>query len=39
MPFPTNVFWVQARPAKYTPKKKDADTDYLVDQMTRLFHL
>jgi pyruvate,water dikinase len=37
--FPDNLFWVQARPAKYTPKKVDADTDYLVDQMARLFRL
>ncbi len=37
LPFPENVFWVQARPAKYTPRKQGADTDYLVDQMTRLF--
>jgi pyruvate,water dikinase len=37
--FPDNLFWVQARPAKYTPKKAEADTDYLVDQMTRLFRL
>lgn len=37
LPFPENVFWVQARPAKYTPRKKGAETDYLVDQMARLF--
>jgi pyruvate, water dikinase len=37
LPFPENVFWVQARPAKYTPKKKSDETDYLVDQMARLF--
>jgi pyruvate,water dikinase len=37
LPFPENVFWVQARPAKYAPKKQGADTDYLVDQMARLF--
>lgn len=39
LPFPESVVWVQARPAKYTPKAKDADTDYLVDQMARLFRL
>ncbi|MBI5017613.1 MAG: PEP/pyruvate-binding domain-containing protein [Deltaproteobacteria bacterium] len=39
LPFPNNVFWVQARAAKFTPKKKDADVDYLVDQMARLFKL
>jgi pyruvate, water dikinase len=37
LPFPENVFWVQARPAKYTPRKQGAETDYLIDQMTRLF--
>lgn len=37
LPFPENVFWVQARPAKYTPRKKGDETDYLVDQMARLF--
>jgi pyruvate,water dikinase len=39
LPFPDNVFWVQTRAAKYTPKKAEADTDYLVDQMARLFRL
>ena len=38
LPFPENVVWVQARPAKFTEKRKEADSDYLVDQMTRLFH-
>jgi pyruvate,water dikinase len=38
LPFPENVFWVQARPARYTPQKKSAEADYLVDQMARLFH-
>jgi len=37
LPFPQNVFWVQARPAKYTPRTKAAETDYLVEQMARLF--
>ena len=37
LPFPQNVFWVQARPAKYTPKTKSAEIDYLIDQMVRLF--
>ena len=35
--FPESVIWVQARPAKYTPKKEGADTEYLLDQMTQLF--
>jgi len=37
LPFPENVIWVQARPAKFTAKRKDADDDYIVDQMARLF--
>jgi pyruvate, water dikinase len=35
--FPESVIWVQARPAKVVAKKKEADADYLVDQMARLF--
>ena len=35
--FPANVFWVQARAAKYTPKDKNADADYLIDKMSQLF--
>ena len=37
--FPENVFWVQARPAKYTSKKDDADIEYLLDQMVRLIRV
>ena len=37
LPFPENVIWVQARPAKFTPKRKEADADYIADQMARLF--
>jgi pyruvate,water dikinase len=37
LPFPQNVFWVQARPAKYSAKTKGAETDYLIEQMVRLF--
>ncbi|CAG4883274.1 conserved protein of unknown function [Georgfuchsia toluolica] len=37
LPFPENVIWVQARPAKFTAQRKDADADYIVDQMARLF--
>lgn len=37
LPFPQNVFWVQARPAKYTPKTKSDEIDYLIEQMARLF--
>lgn len=39
MAFPQNVYWVQARPAKYTPKAKDADVDYLIGKMSQLFGL
>jgi pyruvate,water dikinase len=34
--FPESVFWVQARPAKYTTRKQD-DSEYLAELMTRLF--
>lgn len=34
LPFPDNVFWVQARPAKYS--KRD-DNEYLAELMSRLF--
>lgn len=37
LPFPENVIWVQARPAKFTAKRKEADADYIVDQMAMLF--
>jgi pyruvate,water dikinase len=37
LPFPENVIWVQARAAKFTPKRIEADADYIVDQMARLF--
>ena len=37
LPFPENVIWVQARPAKFTAQRKEADADYIVDQMARLF--
>ncbi|NTU59944.1 MAG: hypothetical protein HGA98_02670 [Deltaproteobacteria bacterium] len=36
---PDSLFWVQTRAAKYTPKKADADADYLVDQMAMLFRM
>lgn len=39
MQFPENVFWVQARPAKFTPKAPDADVDYLVDKISQLFSM
>jgi pyruvate,water dikinase len=37
LPLPQSVFWVQARPAKYAPKTRAAEIDYLVEQMARLF--
>ncbi len=37
LPFPENVIWVQARGAKYATPRKEADADYIVDQMARLF--
>ena len=37
LPHPDSVIWVQARPAKFTPKRKEADADYIVEQMARLF--
>jgi len=37
LPFPESVIWVQARAAKFTAKPKEADTDYITDQMARLF--
>ncbi len=37
LPFPENVIWVQARGAKYFAPREDADSDYIVDQMARLF--
>lgn len=38
LPFPENLFWVQARPAKYTQQKKD-DAEYLAELMTRIFKM
>jgi len=36
LPFPENLFFVQARPAKFV-KKKENEADYIIDLMTRLF--
>jgi pyruvate,water dikinase len=35
-PFPENLFWVQARPAKYA-QVKEKEAEYLAELMTRLF--
>ena len=36
--FPENIFWVQARPAKYTQKKEN-DAEYLAELMSRIFRM
>jgi len=36
-PFPENIFWVQARGAKYTKKDVGKDEAYVVDMMLQLF--
>lgn len=38
MQFPENLFWVQTRPAKYSEKKED-DSEYLAELMTRIFKM
>lgn len=35
--FPENIFWVQARGAKYTKKEEGKDEDYVIDLMLQLF--
>jgi len=36
LPFPQNIFWVQARPAKFAKKKQD-EAEYIAELMTRVF--
>jgi pyruvate,water dikinase len=36
LPFPENLYWVQARPAKFTKKRED-ESEYLAELMTRVF--
>ncbi|MDR3605251.1 MAG: PEP/pyruvate-binding domain-containing protein [Syntrophaceae bacterium] len=36
--FPANLYWVQARPAKYS-KVKQNDSQYLADLMSRIFRM
>ncbi len=36
LPFPESIFWVQARPAKFS-KKKESDAEYIAELMTRVF--
>jgi pyruvate,water dikinase len=38
MNFPENLFWVQTRPAKFSEKKED-DSEYLAELMTRIFKM
>lgn len=38
LPFPDNIFWVQARPAKFSKKTED-DSEYLAELMTRIFKM
>lgn len=37
LPFPANIFWVQARPARYTKTNATGDIDYIIDLMVRIF--
>ena len=37
LPFPENIFWVQARPAKYTKADKSKDVDYIIKLMVGMF--
>ena len=37
LPFPENIFWVQARPAKFTRADKSKDVDYIINLMVGMF--
>jgi pyruvate, water dikinase len=37
LPYPENIFWVQARPAKYTKADKSKDVDYIINLMAGMF--
>jgi len=37
IPFPENIFWVQARPAKFTKADKSKDVDYIINLMVGMF--
>jgi len=37
LPFPENIFWVQARPARFTKTEKAENIDYIIDLMVRIF--
>ncbi len=38
LPFPENIYWVQARPAKYSKVEQD-ESVYLADLMSRIFRM
>ncbi len=38
LPFPENIYWVQARPAKFTKRKQD-ESQYLADLMSQIFRM
>ncbi len=37
LPRGSNIYWVQARPARYVKAEKTDDIDYLIDLMVRIF--
>lgn len=37
LPFPENIFWVQARPARFTKAEGSKDIDYIIDLMVNIF--
>jgi len=37
LPFPENIFWVQARPARFTKANATEDIDYIIDLMALIF--
>jgi pyruvate,water dikinase len=37
LPFPENIFWVQARPARFSKVESTGDIDYIIDLMVRIF--
>jgi pyruvate,water dikinase len=37
LPFPENIFWVQARPARFNKAEAAEDIDYIIDLMVQIF--
>jgi len=37
LPFPESIFWVQARPARFTKTEVTEDIDYIIDLMVQIF--